>query len=117
MWKREDIKKLELEIKFMGGQEFRISGDYLLETGDSSRGYQGDFSGVLEQADASARPSKFELLAIGNHWGEGQYTRGARPGKHPMGVVFEIADGTFAPDSVPPQAIRWEQGYYEAEKH
>ena len=116
MWGNGDVRKLELEIVHAGGESFDISGEFLLQTENSERGYEGKFTGVLEQPADGANPTRFEMLAIGNHWGEGNYTRGAREGKNPMGVVFEIADGSFAPDSVPPQAIRSEQAYYQAEK-
>ena len=61
--------------------------------------------------------TRFDLVAIGDHWGEGRYTGGARSGKKPMGVAFELADGSQPGDEVPPQGISWEQGYYEANRH
>ena len=60
---------------------------------------------------------ELKLVAVGNHWGHGPYTRGARPGKTPLAVVFTLADREKTEDQIPPQAARWEQGYWEADQH
>ena len=52
------------------------------------------------------------LVALGDHWGEGQYTRGARPGRQPLGVAFELTKGEAPADRVPPQGARMAQTYF-----
>ncbi|NDH06672.1 hypothetical protein EBX93_12255, partial [bacterium] len=58
--------------------------------------------------------SKFNIVVIGDHWGEGSYTGGARPGRSPLGIAFELADPAKPADRVPPQAIREFSGYFDA---
>ena len=56
------------------------------------------------------------LLAFQLWRRSGTFTRGARPGRTPLGVVFAVAAGDRPADRVPPQGSRWLRGYQEAEK-
>jgi hypothetical protein len=58
------------------------------------------------------RVERFDLVALGEHWGEGTFTRGARKGKQPFGVAFELARGDRPGDAVPPQGAREEREYF-----
>ncbi|CAN5904742.1 hypothetical protein BH23PLA1_BH23PLA1_22160 [soil metagenome] len=62
------------------------------------------------------RPAKtltrFDVVALGDHWGEGPYTRGARPGRAPLGVAFQLVNGQQPADRIPPQASRYLPGYW-----
>jgi hypothetical protein len=49
---------------------------------------------------------RFDVVAVGDHWGQGTFTGGARPGRQPLGIAFELAGGKSAADLVPPQAAR-----------
>lgn len=119
-WRREEVRKLEFRISPMPGtsnrNSFRIAGEFHLETKDGNRGYEGEIDGYLSPQDKSGDLG-FHLVAIGDHWGEGTYTRGARPGKNPLAVVFTSADRNKPQNQVPPQGIRWQQGYFEAHRH
>ena len=55
---------------------------------------------------------RFDMVAKGDFWGEGRYTRGAPDGKFPLAISFTLADGTDIADQVPPQGARgWLRGY------
>lgn len=110
-WNRDDIKRLSLNI----GKTGKITGDFHLETKDGTRGFQGRGHGRIQFTGQGSLRS-FNVLITGKHWGEGRYTKGARPGKTPLGFVFQLSDGKKAQDTIPPQAIRWEKGYWEAHK-
>lgn len=114
-WNRSDVKKLHLTAT-REATGLRLSGSFHLETKDGKRGYQGTFGGSLGVAQATSKPV-LKLVAIGDHWGEGTYTGKARPGKNPLAVAFTLTDPSKPENQVPPQAIRWERGYYEAHKH
>ncbi len=116
LWGRDEVKVADWTVRAVDGEagRYAIGGKFLLESKDGVRGYEGEVVGVLEVT--AGKVGRFEMLALGDHWGDGQYNRGAREGKHPLGVVFELADGTQAGDAVPPQGITWEKGYYEAER-
>ena len=55
---------------------------------------------------------KRHLVALGEHWGEGTFTGGARPGRSPLGVAFELADDHSASNVIPPQGARELDGYF-----
>jgi hypothetical protein len=111
-WKLDEIKNLIMKVDKTG----IISGSYHLETEDANRGYQGKLSGRIGFTN-NGKLSGFELLALGNHWGEGRYTRGARPGKSPLGIFMQHIATPQAAELIPPQGIHWEKGYWQAEKH
>jgi hypothetical protein len=50
--------------------------------------------------------TRFDLLAKGDFWGEGNFTRGAPKGRFPFAVAFSLADADCAAGRVPPQAAR-----------
>ena len=61
------------------------------------------------------RIDRFEGVALGLHWGAGPYTGGARPGRTPLGIAFELARGDAPADLVPPQGSREWKAYLQAE--
>lgn len=109
-WEKEEVK--EWTMKVDGGG--KVTGSFLIEDEKSELGYQGELSGEWKLEEG--RFVKFELLVIGMHWGHGPYTHPARPGKAALGQVFRLSEGKKVVDRIPPQGIRWEDGYWEAEK-
>jgi hypothetical protein len=110
-WKLDEIKILNLNIDKAG----TITGNFHQQTKNNQRGFTGEGHGRI-QFDTQGNLKTFELLVIGQHWGEGQYTQGARPGKTPLGFVFQLSDGKKPQDTIPPQGMGWERGYWEAWK-
>jgi len=108
-WKKEHIKNWELKVDAKG----QVNGRFELQKKDGKLGFEGRITGGI--SFDGDRLSKFEWLVLGDQWGEGNYTRGARPGKTPLGQVLQLTDGKSARDQIPPQGIRWEQGYWQAE--
>jgi hypothetical protein len=70
------------------------------------RGYDVAILGKLTYDQARQTFTRFDIVALGDHWGEGTYTRRARPGKTPLGVAFELGDPANPRDRIPPQAAR-----------
>ncbi len=99
MWKKEDIRKLDLRLA-----EGKLSGSVRLETDSGDRGYEADILGFIESKDGKV--TRFDLVANGLFWGEGQYTQGAPPGKFPFAVRFALASGKDEADKVPPQGSK-----------
>ena len=105
MWKREDVRKLD--IKLDDGQ---LNGVVHLETGRGDRGYQAKLKGFVDVKDGAV--IRFDLVVLGEFWGEGRFTRGAPQGKFPLAISFTLADGTNVADRIPPQGSRgWLRGY------
>jgi hypothetical protein len=120
MWRREDIRSSKLTLTAAGakGTEtvLRLEGSALLATNadpaKADRGFDVRLNGEIRLDASSSRITRFDVVAVGDHWGQGPFTRGARPGRTPLGVALELADGRHPGDSVPPQAAREVQGYF-----
>jgi hypothetical protein len=114
MWRQEDVRS----GKFAGmvvevtadRVVIRVEGAALLATeaelAKAKRGYDVRLLGFLIYNIAKRTIERFDMLALGDHWGSGNYTRGARPGRTPLGIAFELAAGNSQADRVPPQAAR-----------
>ena len=117
MWESEEIQRLELELIVEEVERehatLRIEGRVHLETAEHDRGYTAKLGGTVECE--GKKIVRFDLVAIGKHWGEGTYTKGAREGHTPLGVAFVLVDKPEPRDLVPPQAARWLDGYWRAE--
>jgi hypothetical protein len=112
-WTRDEVREIALTAEPGAGGELRVVGSFHLETRDGSRGFVGRIEGSGRLGQAGAPPADLQVVAWGDHWGEGRFTPGARPGRQPLGVVFTLADPGDPADRVPPQGARWEAGYYE----
>ena len=105
MWKPDEIRAIDCKLK-----DGKFTGTAHLETKDGKRGYKCSLRGVLEIKDGKV--TRFDVVAKGDFWGEGQYTRAAPKGKFPLAIAFSLADGTDTADAIPPQGSRgWLQGY------
>jgi hypothetical protein len=122
MWRREDVRKGELAVivESVAPQKLalRLEGVALLATdadvAKAKRGYEPRLLGYVDYDLKSDRVTRFDLVAAGDHWGEGTFTRGARDGRQPLGVAFELATGDKPGDLVPPQAAREVGAYFNA---
>jgi hypothetical protein len=94
------------------GSGAKISGEFHLEAGSGQRGVKGTLQGELSFGE-KAELSRFSLLALGDTWGEGENTRGARPGKQPMGWSFNLVANPGPADRIAPQFSHWLRGYWE----
>jgi hypothetical protein len=110
-WRVSELSEWDLKVD----QHGNVSGSFLLQKEGKKLGYQGRIKGELSLENGQLK--KFHWLVLGEQWGEGTFTRGARPGKTPLGQVFELVVEPRPSDMIPPQSIRWEQGYWEAHRH
>lgn len=99
MWREDEIKKLELTLR-----DGRLTGSVHLETKTGNRGYKADLRGFLEAKDGKV--SRFNVLALGQFWGEGNFSKGAPKGQFPLAVSFMLADPELGTSKVPPQGAR-----------
>lgn len=105
MWKPSEIS--EINMKLSNGQ---VTGRVKLTTADQSRGYDAELRGEIEVVDDKV--VRFDMVCLGEFWGEGTYTGNAPEGKFPLAISFTLADGNDIADSVPPQGARgWLDGY------
>lgn len=119
MWEREQIRASDLTVTVEKANadrvQLRVEGRVLLATdadlAKADRGFDARVLGYLEYDYGRKVFHRWDVVAVGDHWGEGAYTRGARDGRKPLGVAFEVAKGDSAGDQVPPQAAREVQRY------
>jgi hypothetical protein len=98
-WKAEDVKRLELTLR-----DGRLSGSVRFENAKGDRGYDAQLSGIVEAKDGKV--TRFDVVARGDFWGEGTYTRGAPKGKFPLAVALTVATGKDESDHAPPGGAR-----------
>lgn len=99
MWGMSEIKKVDLTLR-----DGRLTGSVHLETKNGDRGYQANLDGKLEVKEGKV--TRFDLLAKGEFWGEGNFTRGAPKGRFPFAVAFTLVEDRTGVALVPPQAAR-----------
>jgi hypothetical protein len=118
MWTSEQVRSTELVLTVEEvndrGMRLRLSGKGLLATAADSaranRGFAFQMLGYLHYDSIQKKMDRFDVVVLGDHWGEGTFTGHARPGRAPLGIVFTLARGDAA-DQVPPQAARSLAGY------
>jgi len=118
-WGREEIraKRMTLTLVSQTPQaiELQLEGEALLannaDIDKADRGYELRLLGSLRYLPGTKTFDRFDLTAIGSHWGEAFHSGVARPGKTLLGVSFELA-GDRPGDKVAPQGIRDRDEYY-----
>jgi hypothetical protein len=127
-WRLEDIRAGGLKVTVVATNpvlRLRLEGSALLATNpvlaQAGRGYEAQLLGWLEYDPARSVFTRFDMVALGDYWG-GDYEGGRfkRPGKTPLGIAFELAQGHTAVDLAPPLVHMdrkdvWEK-YFAAEK-
>jgi hypothetical protein len=125
MWTAEHVRKNDMSLTVVEATadvlKLRLEGNVLLSTSDQipatsaevqrgERGYDVALLGGIQVDRKKNAVTSFKVVALGDHWGTSRYTGEPRPGKAPLGIAFELADGKQAADAVPPQASRqWEE--------
>ncbi len=106
---RSAVMTLTVEQKNDRGIRLRLEGKGLLATAaqpdQADRGFQFALLGFIHYDVPAQKIDRFDAVVVGDHWGEGPFTRHARPGRTPLGIAFRLA-GSDAADRVPPQAAR-----------
>jgi hypothetical protein len=113
-WKREDVRLSEMTLTVEeatgGAVRLRLEGQALLATeadpARAKRGFQVKLLGYIGYDGLRKAIDRFDLVAVGDHWGAGPYTGGARPGRTPLGVAFALAPKDAPGNAVPPQGAR-----------
>jgi len=113
-WTAEQLRKLRMEMTVVEATDkvvrLRLQGEVLLATDAdgkrAKRGFAPTLVGEIRYDRVEKAIDRFDVVAVGDHWGEGPYTGGARPGRKPLGVAFELSRGDKPGDRVPPQAAR-----------
>jgi hypothetical protein len=99
-WRPDEIRSLKVSLA-----DGRITGSIHLETKSGDRGYRAELYGEVAANDGEV--TRFDLVAKGEYWGHGPFTRFAAPqGKFPVAVAFRLQPVTCAADRVLPGGAR-----------
>jgi hypothetical protein len=120
MWQRDEIRSQDLTLTVEEATpatiRLRLDGSALLATradpAKAERGFDVRLLGYIGYDRAKRAIDRFDVVAVGDHWGEDNLTRRARPGRMPLGVAFELANRKSTGDLVPPQAARGLNEYF-----
>ena len=123
-WDRDAVRRHDMKLRVTtvngDGIALQLTGAILVATAAdldrADRGFDARLTGYLHYDSRKKRIDRFDLVAVGDHWGEGRYNPNARPGKTPLGVAFELAQGDLPADRVPPQGARTLSEYMRAER-
>lgn len=123
-WQSDEVRELKFNLTVESVTDEKLvlamEGATLLATESdaarSKRGYDVRLRGTIDYHRKAKQIAKWNMVAVGDHWGEGTYTGGARPGRTPLGIAFELADGKQEADRVPPQAARELTRYFHPER-
>jgi hypothetical protein len=123
MWSRQEVRESRMELVVeqvqQSGTTLRLEGHALLanhaDPNKANRGFDVQLLGEVHYNSDTRAIDRFDVVAIGDHWGEGAFTRSARMGRMPLGIAMELASGKSPADRVPPQGAR-EIGEYLRER-
>lgn len=112
-WKRDEIRKgaLTLTVAEVGpaGVKLRLDGVAALATDadleKAERGMELQLLGNLTFDAGKQVFTRFDVLALGRHWGQAAHTGEGRPGKAPIGFAFQLA-GKSKYDRVAPDFMK-----------
>jgi len=119
-WKKPEVRNrsftLTVETVTADGVEVRLDGEAKMATdadpAKAARGYEAKVHGKLRWVPAKETFDRFDVAAVGEHWGRGTFTAGERPGRGLLGVAFGPPAGDKPGDKVPPQGAREERNYF-----
>ena len=111
-WARAEVRTCEMKLTVESATaeqvRLRLDGAVLLQSQGQrgERGYDARLLGYLHYDAQKKTLDRFDLVALGEHWGEGNFTGPARPGRTPLGKTFELVTGRAPADLIAPQAAR-----------
>ena len=105
MWRDKEIRQLRLSL-----DDGVLRGKVQLRTDDNSRGYDAEVKGFVEST--AGKVTRFDIVVLGEFWGEGPFTSRGPKGRFPLGIAFSLVDQSDVADRIPPQGSRgWVDGY------
>lgn len=113
-WQPAEIKSAELFLVRDAGGKLRIEGAFHMQTADGLRGFEGRAAGRIEFQGEKLKA--WELVVLGDNWGEGTYTPGARKGRNPIGFSLSLIEQPGPADSIAPQFSHFLKGYWESDQ-
>ena len=119
MWKHAEVrgKEVTLTVEDVSATmvRLRLEGSVNLATSKdidrSDRGYIVRVLGYLNYDLIKKTFDRFDVVAVGEHWGETKLTEGSRPGRRLLGIAFELTSGDSPGSQAAPQGARTIEEY------
>jgi hypothetical protein len=116
-WRANEVLAGELKLTVNkvtpAAVELRLSGFARLGTPTDitdltpkGRGYEPRLAGTLRYDRKRKVLDRFDVVAVGDVWGDNPIYQAGRAGRQPLGVAFELVHGRSPADRVPPQGMR-----------
>jgi len=118
-WERGQVRAKRFTLRVVAATaeavDLQLDGEAVMTTdrdpATAARGFAARLAGDLRYRPATGTFDRFDLVAVGEAWGDQADMQAARPGRSLLGVVFELArDGPG--DRIPPQAARDPGAYF-----
>ncbi len=114
MWRPQEVRSctvtLTVEEATAAGLRLRLDGAVVLATdadpARAKRGFEARLLGYIDYNALQKAVKRFDVVAVGDHWGAGHFTGSARPGRTPLGIAFTLAARNSPARQVPPQGAR-----------
>ncbi len=119
-WKAAEVRESSLTWTVVESGEkeilLRLDGKALLSTDadptKARRGFDLAVTGHVRYDVDTKSVTRFDLLVVGDHWGDQGNAVDSRPGRQPLGLAFRLVTGKDAADRIPPQAARELSQYF-----
>lgn len=119
-WRTVDVRRAEAQVETESVNDDEIAlvltGEFLLanqpDPERADRGFEGKLLGKLVWNRKKESWTRFEIIALGDHWGNGSCMPPAPKGRTPLGIAFERIDPSTPRDRLPPQGARDWKAYW-----
>jgi hypothetical protein len=119
-WEKRHVRSSAFTLTVAGvtaaGVDLRLDGEAVLATdadaAKADRGYEVKLLGKLRYVPGKGTFDRFDVVAVGAHWGDFPDTGKARPGRGLLGVAFGLADPAVSANRVSPQGAREVNRYF-----
>lgn len=119
-WYSNQVRESQMNLTTIEASDSRLKlkleGSALLvsdsDDKNPDKGYDVAFAGFIEFDRNKQKFTRFDFVALGEHWGDDRYNGGALPGRTPLGIAFELAGDDDPFRDVPPQGITNPSRYF-----
>jgi len=122
-WDKQHVRIVELKLIVTAVSDthidLRLHGPVLVATeadvAKAERGFDVQVRGVVQVERKNGKLTRFDVVALGEHWGECRFTPGARPGRSPVGIAFRVRTPPDTGNQIPPQGLK-SGSYWNADR-
>lgn len=119
-WEKDEIQLAQMTsvVEAATGSEIqlRLEGSFVMSRpahdGDGGRSFAVRLIGRVHYDGGSHRIDRFDMVAMGEHRGNGPHMAALPPGPHVVGIAFEQIDENEPFARIPPHGARHPEDYW-----